>query len=239
MFLAMTMFANWMGENMNPTLFAEDTPASPLVRPGSDEARKMTATSGQRCLPLSKEQGPLGLLERTLLGTSAWASTTCFLTWRAKATPAGRLLFQLAPQVPPTAATEFGLWQTPVADDAVNRARGKFNSRGEPKLSAQAKMWPTPLARDCKGPAMSRARIQAGRKPDNLPSAVKHYATPQARDYRTGQAERWNNPNRSRNLNDQMGGKLSVIFVEYLMGFPEGWTDLEPSETPSSPKSLK
>lgn len=30
------------------------------------------------------------------------------------------------------------MWQTPVADDAVDRAKGKVNSRGEPKLSGQA-----------------------------------------------------------------------------------------------------
>jgi hypothetical protein len=35
-----------------------------------------------------------------------------------------------------------------VADDAVDRKRGKINSRGEPKLSAQVKMWPTPTVQD-------------------------------------------------------------------------------------------
>ena len=32
------------------------------------------------------------------------------------------------------------------------------------------------------------------------------------------------------------GGKLNPRWVEWLMGFPPGWTDLEDSETPSSPK---
>jgi hypothetical protein len=27
-------------------------------------------------------------------------------------------------------------------------------------------------------------------------------------------------------------GKLNPVFVEWLMGFPEEWTDLEPSGTP-------
>ena len=30
---------------------------------------------------------------------------------------------------------------------------------------------------------------------------------------------------------------LNPSFAEWLAGFPIGWTDLEPSETPSSPKS--
>jgi hypothetical protein len=41
-----------------------------------------------------------------------------------------------------------GLWQTPVADDSINRKQGKWNSRGEPKLSAEVKLWPTPTAWD-------------------------------------------------------------------------------------------
>ena len=36
------------------------------------------------------------------------------------------------------------------------------------------------------------------------------WATPQARDYRTGQASRWNNPKRSRNLNDHVVAKASI-----------------------------
>ena len=44
-----------------------------------------------------------------------------------------------------TSESASGLWQTPVADDAANRANGKWNSRGEPKLSAQV-LYPTPCA---------------------------------------------------------------------------------------------
>ena len=43
------------------------------------------------------------------------------------------------------------LWQTPVSDDAVNRKKGKINSRGEPKLSAQVLRWPTPTATERSG----------------------------------------------------------------------------------------
>jgi hypothetical protein len=33
------------------------------------------------------------------------------------------------------------------------------------------------------------------------------------------------------------GGRLNPQWVEWLMGFPQGWTDLEDLETPSSHKS--
>ena len=54
------------------------------------------------------------------------------------------------------------------------------------------------------------------------------YATPQARDFRSGSTDRWDNPDRSRNLNDQIGGQLNPTWVEWLMGWPLGWTDLKP-----------
>ena len=33
------------------------------------------------------------------------------------------------------------------------------------------------------------------------------------------------------------GGQLNPTWVEWLMGFPPGWTDLNPSGTPSSPNA--
>ena len=57
------------------------------------------------------------------------------------------------------------------------------------------------------------------------------YATPQARDWRTGSPERWKEARkgiRSCNLNDQVGGKLNPDWVEWLMGWPIGWSALEP-----------
>ena len=47
------------------------------------------------------------------------------------------------------------LWQTPVADDAVDRKKGKMNSRGEPKLSAQVLFAPSDFLRSTPMPAPS------------------------------------------------------------------------------------
>lgn len=84
------------------------------------------------------------------------------------------------------------------------------------------------------------------------------WATPQARDFRSGEAHRWGDERRSNNLNDQVAffatprasdangakvqpnkqgglglnqqvsGKLAPEFVEWLMNWPRGWSALEP-----------
>jgi hypothetical protein len=51
-------------------------------------------------------------------------------------------------------------WQTPVANDSVERAKGNYNSRGEAKLSAQVKMWPTPRASEAEKSSRTVAGAQ-------------------------------------------------------------------------------
>jgi hypothetical protein len=208
------------------TLFAEDTPASLSVMPGSAEARKMTATSGQKCIGSWLPSGPLGACLRMLLVTSAWASTKCYLTWKTKATPANRLLFQLAPQMPNTAGTEYGFWPTPdvrgfTNDGGLEMLKKKVSSRKEwsgmgfrKGASAKERLWPTPGAAD------NRDRGHIG-----MPAIQRRQA-------------KGKQLNLSMVVSD-VSGALNPTWVEWLMGFPEGWTDLNASETPSCLKSRK
>jgi hypothetical protein len=194
------------------------------------------------------------------------------------------IAFALPTLVPHTCATGYGLWQTPVADDAVNRTVGKFNSRGEPKLSAQAILFPTPTvtytrenwpadriaARQQEVKAASKAKgNQTGNGFGlNLSQAARFFPTPSARDWKGAPSSVDTLPSNSRPLNEVVrfwptptvdgnynragasatsgdglataaGGSLNPPWVEWLMGFPIGWTELEPSETPLSPKSRK
>ena len=215
----------------------EATRASLSAKPGSAEARKMTATSGLRCLELSEHQGRLGYLLKTLLGMSRWASTKCLLTWKAKTTPSNRLLFQLAPWTPRTDEIEFGFWATPnatprgatletqgvrsllptpTADCASSRSK-KYKQGGTP-LQVAAMLIPTPTANCYKG----------ARKAETLKKTKRNPLTNSIMDYVENQ-----NPNTT----NMTTGALNPTWVEWLMGYPEGWTDCEDSETQSYRKS--
>ena len=220
------------------TLFAADILASPLALPGSDEAIKMTDTSGRKCLGLSKLSGPAGSLERMLLATSLWASTRCYLTWKAQATPAGATLYRLSPQMPDTAETGAGLWPTATTQDNPQvRGQGKTigTNRGT-TLGGAVRMWPTPDASN-RGPrsadlVINQSTVQrrdSGQKRGiDLQTAAKMWPTPAARDYKgmsgKGRQERKGNPKDT--LPNAAGGSLNPAWVEWLMGYPVGYTDL-------------
>lgn len=61
-------------------------PASRSVMPGSDEARKMTATSGRTCSAVLTKSSPIGLLLKMLLESSRWSSKARFLRWQVQPT---------------------------------------------------------------------------------------------------------------------------------------------------------
>ena len=165
---------------------------------------------------------------------------------------------------PRTNGTESGLWQTPVADDAVDRKSGKWNSRGEPKLSAEVKLWPTPTV--CGNHNRKGASKTSG---DGLATAVAMWPTPKATDgtkgrpnqrgskgdltlpsavhqrmFPTATATAWKGWSQNHNRADTddridytiereaheagQNGRLNPEWVEWLMGWPLGWTDLKP-----------
>ena len=83
--------------------------------------------------------------EALALGITNWSTPKA--TDSAKGGPGQSYGSGGTPPLPAQAAQ----WQTPVANDQMDRLRGKINSRGEPKLSAQALQWPTPAAQNWKG----------------------------------------------------------------------------------------
>lgn len=176
---------------------------SPL--PGSDEAQTMTVTSGRKCTALLKKSDPVGSWLKMCLASSRWRSTKCYLTWKPSATPSGRLLFRLVPSMPRTGESGSGFWLTPRASEAEKKP-----TKGA--LTAQVRMWPTPHS-SCSTGTGTQGR-QGGK---NLQTAVAMMPTPTA-NRRDGLQSH------GRNI---VSGSLNPMWVEWLMGFPIGWTDLK------------
>ena len=137
--------------------------ASRSVAPGSDEARTMTVSSGLRCAGSCRSSGPLGCLEKTLLGSSTWNSTRRLLIWSVKDTPRGRSYFRLAASTPRIPGFDASLLPTP-------NAHGGHNS---------------------------------------------------------GRLDEWGGSNNMFRGTEIGRMPLNPGLVEWMMGFPEGWTDLE------------
>lgn len=218
--------------------YQEDFLASHSVLPGSEEARRMTVTSGRKCCELYRKSGPLGLLVRMLLESSQWRSTRCYLTWKASATPARRLLFRLVPSMPRTEGTGPLLWPTAVASDYKRRGP---NSK-QIGLPEAVRMWPTPSATDCGRTAINpvltpngtirHMNKSGGQSYARLDAVAAMFPTPIASDWKNRGCKDYRK-NRECQLQTTVGGQLNPTWVEWLMGFPIGWTDLSASETPS------
>jgi hypothetical protein len=105
-----------------------------------------------------------------------------------------------------TSETESGLWRTPQAQEGM---RGAYQSRE----------------------AMD-AYIKKGHQ-ISLSNQVKHphlWPTPTAHNAKETNAPSEQNRN-TPTLAAQAGGSLNPTWVEWLMGWPLGWTDLKPLET--------
>lgn len=166
-------------------------------------------------------------------------SEECSVTWPRSGMTAGGLCWELPTLAPRTSATGSGLWvPTPCATDAKPitggnlyvtetgtvrhmRPDGKSSNRG---LAASAAMWPTPTV--CGNYNRKGASATSG---DGLATAVLKCATPTARDWRSGKASEATMERNSRPLSEQIGGLLNPEWVEWLMGWPIGWTDLKHS----------
>ena len=113
-----------------------------------------------------------------------------------------------------TSGTASGYWPTPKANDAEKR--GNFDtSNPRNGLPAAVRKWPTPTS--SLGTKGGRVTPRKTREGGTLIEAVL------ARTVATMAKN-------SRPLSEQIGGQLNPTWVEWLMGWPLGWTAFEPLE---------
>ena len=237
---------------LKSTSSQEDTLANLSPLQVANKVKKIRDTSGQSILDLSKNSDQLGLLEKTLVDMLNSVSTPYSRTWRVKVTPQGRLVFQLRASVPTIKGRESGLWRTPDAHggrgpSSKERMKMKLKKKMPISLNDQVAhpnlMWPTPTAisrlnegnvRMLRKKVMSgelsreEAEQMIGKDVFEQQGKVQKiiWSTPTARDWRSGKASEKTLAKNTRPLSEQTGGQLNPMWVEWLMGYPKGWTDL-------------
>lgn len=192
-----------------------------------------------------------------LVGMEGWCSERSTLTWHLRATKLPRLLcFRLQASEHPTDGTGFGLSLTPTTvqrnerpEDMRARAHQrkykngtKYNTLLSQVLYGNTGFAPTPRAAD--------GMFKALRNPENIPNGngrgrledivalgLKELVpTPAATDYK-GTSPKHRHERTLIDLARRPTGKtiyLHPSFVEWMMGYPIGHSELKPSATRSS-----
>lgn len=135
------------------------------------------------------------------------------------------------------------LWQTPNVPNGGRVNPAEMSPTGimpdgrkrQVGLEHQVKMverglWPTPAARDYKGAnSMEHLTRESGNRnhADQLANAVKLFPTPRSQSAKSPRNPE--DPQAKYELQTIVGGQLNPEWVEWLMGFPLGWTSLPES----------
>ena len=203
--------------------FPADSPVSPSPPQESGGALRMNATCGRRCAELLPNCGPIGCLGKMLLASSIWGSTKRFLTWQKRDTLFSHSYFRLAVSAHGMSASELLssrlMFPTPLAsdkgtvkdaqsldvylsDNGIFRKKNKSGAIWSLPLSA-AVFYLTPVASDGFRSTLKPSAYDPKKKNGNLAAQVIFQENP---------------------LSDKAA--LNPDWVEWLMGFPKGWTEL-------------
>ena len=125
------------------------------------------------------------------------------------------------------------MWPSPTVEDAGRMGSAaawmEYEEAGKTtqwRLRNAVQMWPTPTKADGLGGPGNSGRDGG----DNLRTAVaKAFPTPSASPWRSGTGSK-DREGHAPMLPEVIGGQLNPTWVEWLMGWPLGWTDLQPLE---------
>jgi len=137
-----------------------------------------------------------------------------------------------------TDGTESGSWPTPVATDGSKGGRitPRKSKEGGNLIEAISNrtIWATPTVQD--GNGRTHHNQPNGSKTPSLLGQVIGFPTPCAQDAKNStlpvsQRDRDSIPGALLRSGQAPGGQLNPTWVEWLMGWPLGWTDCAASET--------
>lgn len=224
---------------------------------------------GLKCFESCGKCALAGSLQKTCVTQLILHSTPVGWAWKPKATKSGLSYFLHLVSERPTKGKGCSSWPTPRANDAEKR--GEIANDPRNGLPAAAKYWPTPAAQDAKNSTLPESQVgrdtvpgavigqlwptpRAGKTTGEdadtwlkrkeagkvstppLDLAVRLWPTPVAHDAvgSTGGSQH-------SSLRTNIQGQLNADWVECLMAFPIGWTDVdcaEPQPWPGWPAPL-
>ena len=198
-------------------------PVSPSPPPENGRAFRMNATCGRKCAALLPSCGPVGCLGKMLLASSIWGSTKRSLTWQKRDTLFSHSYFRLAASAHGMSASELLssrlMFPTPLAsdnntardaasldvflsDNGIFRKRNRNGAIWSLSLSA-AVFYLTPVASDGFRSTLKPSAFDPAKKDGNLSAQIISQEQPVSET-----------------------AALNPDWVEWLMGFPKGWTDV-------------
>lgn len=199
-------------ESNDLTLFAVDTPANPSVRLESEREQTTQDTFGHGSeMPLARYDRDTRSW-KTSEDISLWGEQPLLESLPKSGMTRNGVLLQQQEWVPITEGSGSLSWPTPrncTAMAATITPASVWDEKRFPNLETVVgrRMWPTPRASAAMANKMetSLKRVNKIGYKQRLEEAVAMSGDP--------------------------SGRLNPMWVEWLMGFPIGWTDLEHSET--------
>ena len=200
------------------TLSLVDSPVSPFPRLESKRGKTMIVTSGRKCFELSESCARTALLVRMYLESS---------------------------RLPPGRWSR--IWSVLDITSSCLILRLRLSERGtddQGYSSPASQMWPTPTVAGCTIASEKRINLLAAGKTTFTSNQGVHGGVSNLREHVLARTKGlWPTPCASnaqgthggengRSLRTGGAGQLNPEWVEWLMGFPIGWTGLNALETP-------
>ena len=229
------------------TWSAADSLVSLLALPAAAKGKKMKGFCGRKCFASWEKLNQSGYWAKMLQGScqllmfpgdGGELSEPYSTTWPRWGIVSGGRATELVRSVRHTKEIGYLSWPTPRANDAEKR--GQIGDDVRNGLPATVKHWPTPHANCGTG---------SGKHGDggiNLQTAVKQWPTPTTNDSKNSTFPESQKDRKSiigvvMNIENPNNGQLNADWVECLMGYPIGWTDLDcddPVDWPGWPAPL-